>query len=228
MKVFTTIFLLLFALAVRSNAQASFSLTPQMVATSVPDSITDAEGTNTIQNLEGVSKTIRWTRSVICINPAAGYTQICDINVCYSPSVSTKTFVLGPNASGPMITHFLKDAGIQGSAIVTLHFENTVVKSDSLTSFYLFNSCSITGTKEQLPEANVQLFPNPVTEFFTLRNADAVSSVSMYTTDGREVASFTATPDARYNIATLPAASYFVALFDKDKRVFQALKIDKR
>ena len=228
MKIFTSLLLALFAFAHVAFTQATFSLTPQNVSVVVADSTKDAEAINTIQNLQNVSKTIRWTRTVICIDPNNGLTQICDLVTCYFATVSTRTFTLAASASGPIITHFLKDAGVPGSAIIALHFENVANPADSVTSIYTFNACGVSGTAEQLPEANVQLFPNPVTEYFTLQNADAVANIRVYATDGRQVANFEATPGAQYPLTALTAGNYYVALLDQYQRVFQALQIEKR
>jgi len=228
MKLFTSTFIALVAALTYAHAQASFTLTPQNVTVVVADSTHDAEGINTIKNLQNVSKIIKWTRTVICINPSTAQTQICDLVTCYFPTISTRTFTLGPQVSGPIITHFLKDAGATGSAIVALHFENTANAADSLTSLYVFNTCGDSATHEQLPAATVQMYPNPVSDFITLQNAEEVAKIRLYTTDGREVAAFNANVDGQYPIAHLAAGTYYMGLFDKQARLFQAIKMDKR
>jgi hypothetical protein len=228
MKLFTSTFIALFAALTCAHAQASFTLTPQNVTVVVADSTHDAEGINTIQNLQNVSKIIKWTRTVICIDPSNAQTQICDLVTCYFPTISTRTFTLGPQVSGPIITHFLKVKGVPGSAIVALHFENTANAADSLTSLYVFNTCGVSATNEQLPAATVQMYPNPVSDFFTLQNAEEVAKIRLYTADGREVAAFNASADGQYPIAHLAAGTYYMGLFDKQARLFQAIKMDKR
>jgi hypothetical protein len=198
------------------------------VHVSVHDTITDAGGTNTIKNLTNASLTVKWTRTIYCINPDTAETQICDPNICYATTVSTKSFTLAPNASGPIIAHFLKEYNVHGSAIVALHFEKSTNPADSVTSYYYFNSCTTTAAQEPLPEANVQLFPNPVSDFFTLTHADAVNQIRVFTISGRLVTTFTAKPDGTYPVAGLPAGNYLVALYDKQERVFQAIKLIKQ
>jgi hypothetical protein len=95
-----------------------------------------------------------------------------------------------------------------------------------VTVTYLFTS-PLSGTDE-LPVANVQLFPNPTVDNFQLTNADAVQRIRVFSMDNREVARFTATPGAQYSLATQAAGTYYLALEDDKGQVFQAIRLVKQ
>ncbi len=155
-------------------------------------------------------------------------TQICDINLCYIPSVSTRTFVLEPNATGNIIMHFLNYDSIEGAAgVIRLKMTNEAVPADSATVTFLFTS-ALSSTDNPLPMANVKVFPNPATDYFMLENADAVQRIRLYSLDSREIARFTATPGARYSVAEQAAGAYIIVLEDQEGRVFQAAELVKR
>jgi hypothetical protein len=228
MKKLLPVAIIIMAFVARSTAQASFSLTPKIVHVTVHDTITDAEADNTIKNLTNSALTLKWTRTVYCIIPDTAETQICDPNICYGTATSSKSFTLAPNVSAPIVVHFLKERGAAGSAIVQLHFEKTTNPADSLNSWYYFNNCTVTGTETPLPVADVQVFPNPVSTYFTLGHAADVSEIRLFTVSGRLAATYAATPDNLYLVANLPAGTYVLALYDRQGRAFQAQKLLKR
>lgn len=223
------LFTILFAFGLVGLASAqSFSLEPNVVEiASSPDS-TDVIAHNDIVNHAPFSKNIRWTRTILCINPDTACVQVCDLNLCYLCHISSKVFTLGPSATGLITVHYIKDLGISGSAIVKLDFVNTANSSDSTSATYIFNSCVPAGTESPLPEATVKVFPNPTTDFFALEEADAVAQVHLYAADGRQLESWTATPGTHYSLATFPAGLYYVVLQDGQGRLFQATTIRKQ
>ena len=131
---------------------------------------------------------------------------------------------------GQLTVHFYNHKadpapGQAGSGIVHLKLTNLGNLSDTLTAVYIYNTLS--GTQD-FPAANVKLFPNPTTEFFTLANAEAVALMRLYTLDGREVARYIATANGTYSIANQPVGNYVLSFEDKNGQMFQALEIHKQ
>ena len=227
MKKLSTTFILALGLAGVTFAQ-TFSLSPSPVQTLVTSATLDTTAENEIINLEGVTKTLRWTRTEICMNPAGVKSKICDLNTCYTAAVSTKEFDLEPNQTGPIIVHFVNTTGQEGSGIIHLKMVNIANPADSTSAIYLFNACSTVGANEVLPVANVNLFPNPVVESFTLGNDQDVAFIRVFGIDGRWVASFNGIPGSTYSIADQPAGNYIISLEDEQGRIFQAIEIHKQ
>jgi hypothetical protein len=229
MKRIVLLFSACIAFAGAALSQATFQMIPPTVSTSVHDTIVDAEGHNIIKNLTNTTKTIRWTRTVICNDPDTTKSQICDPNLCYLPQVSTKTFTLEGNTQKPMVVHFLKSYGVPGSAIIALKFEVVGTPSDSTTAFYLFNNCAAaTNTQDVMPQASVKVFPNPTTDVFTLVNDEQVDQIRVYNMNGQTVASFQAIPGSVYSLRDQPVGTYIVGLYDRLGRVFQATEVIRK
>lgn len=206
--------------------QATFNLTPDTVSTVVDLQETDIEVHNDLTNLTGNDILIKWERTVIEIEPDTLFTRICDPIQCYAEWIDTKTFTLFANTTVPMIVHLYKDEGQDGSAIVQLKYTDMADVNNPQYSIYIFNSAA-SGTDEQLPLANVKLYPNPVVESFSLNNAEEVSRIRVFATDGRQVAVFDAAAGQAYPIADQPSGAYIVALETKSGKVFQAIGIRK-
>lgn len=222
-RLFTLLFLLLGFLSAVS-AQ-SFSVSATEVWTIAPHTEPDVEGHITITNLTNSTQTIKWERTETQITSDC-FSQVCDLNLCYIPVVSTKTFDIDANASGNIIMHFLNPNGIQGAeALIHLKMSNVANPADSIVVAYLFTS-PLSGTGD-LPLAQVKLFPNPTTDYFLLENAEAVNRIRVISMQGREVARFTATPGERYSLDSQAAGTYFLALEDEQGRVFQTIELVK-
>ncbi|MBL7774921.1 MAG: T9SS type A sorting domain-containing protein [Saprospiraceae bacterium] len=226
MKRFCTLLFILTAFSAALMAQTTFSVSATQVWTIAPHHEPDVEGHFTITNTTNSTQTIRWTRTEV-EKTAGCYTQVCDLNLCYTPIVSTKTFDIPANTSGNIIMHFLNyDSIVGASGIIRLKMSNENNPADSVNVTFLFTS-PLSGAAD-LPLANVKVYPNPTTDFFQLENADAVSRIRVFSAEAREVARFTATPGERYALASQPAGNYFLALEDNQGRVFQRIHLVKK
>lgn len=222
------VFTLLLALFAGLTATAqTFNLSPDTVTVTAPMSQYDVEIHNDLSNLTNTTRSIRWERSIIAMDPDTLLTQICDPNACYLPPVSTKVYNIAANATVPMIVHLLNNSGGPASAIVQLKYTDLADPTNPQFSYYIFDA-SLTGTDEQLPAANVKLFPNPFAESFTLDNAEEVARIRVYGTDGRLVLNQIAQANNVYSLAGQPAGTYLVALQSKGGKVFQAVKVVKK
>lgn len=224
--IFYTLFCTCFALGT-AVAQATFTYTPDSVMVSSTPEQTDVEGHANVHNLEALVKTIKWERTEIMLTSGCE-TQVCDANLCYLPAVSSKKFDLGPNETVDMIVHMDNQTGNPCCAVVKLKLSNFNNPADSASAFYIFNNCSaLLGSGEPLPLANVRVFPNPITTYFMLENADEVSAIHIYTLDGREVLNQQASADQVYDFSRQIGGTYVLVLEDKNGRNFQAMELHK-
>lgn len=209
------------------KSQESFMVSPQTVIVDVDEEIVDAVASNLITNLTDSTVTIKWTREVICKSPADGYSAVCDFNICYLPNVDSYQFTLEDNQEEPLSVHFYKNEGQQGAAIIALHLENLAVSTDTVTAFYLFNSCELSSSVEPLPEPGIQVLPNPASNHFQLSDADAVETIRVFNMYGREVRSYNVDSQNSYDLYGLSRGWYIIGCYDRYDRVFQALKLLK-
>lgn len=227
MKRFITLCLTSFAFFGTSFAQTTFSVADTEVWTIAPASVDDVEGHTTIHNLTNATQTIRWDR--INVDTTAGcQSQVCDLNLCYLPTVSTKTFNIAPNATGNLIMHFLNPNAIEGAyGVIHLKLTNVNVPSDTTNIVFLFTS-DLSDAKDLNLATRVSVFPNPATDHFQLGNAGNVHRMRLFSLDSREVARYNAVQGGTYSLAGLPAGSYMLALEDKNGRIFQSLEVVKQ
>ncbi|MFN0174658.1 MAG: hypothetical protein ACKVU0_08440, partial [Saprospiraceae bacterium] len=174
-----------------TQAQSAYHVHPNPSDTITTMDTYDSPAHGEIENVSNGTITVKWERHEVFLTPNIT-TAVCDPVTCWFSGVSSKTFQLQKDSMGQLTVHFynaLSDPppGQPGSGIVHLKLTNLDNAADTLTAIYTFNS--LTSTSE-LPAANVKLFPNPTTDFFTLTNAEEVASMRLFTIDGREVARF--------------------------------------
>lgn len=218
-----TLALTLFA-AVSAHAQATFDLSPDTVSVSAPVNVNPVIAYNQIINLTNTARNIRWDRTVVTISPDTLTTQVCDINACYDSTVNSYFFQLAANATGNISMYVNNNSGGPASALVRLKFTD-LNSGFNQTAVYIFDA-SLVGT-EDLPVANVKLFPNPVVESFSLGNDAEVHRVRVFALDGRLAALFEASPGQTYSLVGLPTGAYIVALESKNGKIFQAIEVRK-
>ena len=185
----------------------------------------DATAKATIKNISNVRDSFHWERIVIEL-PHGFVSAVCDPERCYFTIVNSESFILEPGEEGELDVHFYNSNQVAGSGLVLVKVNNITNPSDSLSGVYYYNTTS--GTDDPLPAANVRLFPNPVTEGFTLDRADDVAAVRVYSLSGQQVADFTPSADQRYSLVEQPFGTYIIALIAQNGQVFQALEVRKQ
>lgn len=204
------------------SAQALYSVTPNPADTTGTVDESDVPADAVISNLTDNTLHLKWERQIITLTSTCE-TAVCDPNTCWSRGTSTKNFDMDPHESGELLVHFYNN-GSPCEGIVHLKITNRDNPSDTLITAFLFNQAS---AAKDLPAANVQLLPNPVSTYFVLANAADVAYIRLFALDGRELQQFKASDDNRYNISTLAPGNYVMALIDKKGRAFQAVELKK-
>lgn len=221
-RLFSTIFLgVCFAAAALAQ---NLTITPPSVALTPSASQTDVHGDITMRNPAASAKTFKWERTVVSISPNC-QTQVCDVNNCYLPSVSTKQFNLAAGATGQMQVHFLNSTGQTGCAVVHIKITEVGDTANTVTAIYLFNDCTL-GSDEAV-RVNARIFPNPTTDAFSLENVDNVQVVRVFGMDGREAKRFDAAAGSAYSVADLPAGTYIVVLQNAAGQALAATELKK-
>lgn len=212
-----------------AQVQSAYHVYPNPADTTTTADTYDSPAKSKITNISSSPILVKWDRTEVFLSEFVT-SAVCDPITCWATTVNTKTFNLGVDSSGQMTVHFYNDKyepapGVPGSGIVHVKLTNLGNLADTLTVVYTYNT--LTGTGE-LPAANVRLFPNPTTDFFTLKNAGDVASMRLFSLDGRVLARYDATSDNTYSIAQLPKGNYVLSLEDKNGQLFQAVEIHKQ
>ena len=176
-NLFTTLFFAFLMLQIaQAQGLSAYEVHPNPSDTITTADIYDSPAHGEIRNLIQDTVKIKWVRTEVFLTPNIT-TAVCDPVTCWSDAVNTKTFQLLQDSMGQMTVHFYNHAfnqgsGEAGSGIVHLKLTNLENPADTLTVVYTYST--LTGTKD-FPDAQVKLFPNPTTDYFTLENAQEVA-----------------------------------------------------
>lgn len=74
----------------------------------------------------------------------------------------------------------------------------------------------------------LQLYPNPTTDYISLNDNDQVDELVVYNLLGRQVRRFTYAKGEKYNVEDLPKGMYLVQLLAKGDRILNTQRLSKR
>jgi hypothetical protein len=216
--------LTIFALSTSLSAQVSpdFEFTPDSVSVSVLPTNPDSAAKLDIRSKIANDITVRWQRNVMMITPGC-QTQICDLNVCWGPTVNTKPFPLGGNVQGPISVHLINNTGNICQAVIRLDMWNEDAPSVVVSAHYAFNATSSINDLFRLEE--VKIFPNPTSDYFTIQN-DKVARVRMMTLDAREVANFNAEQTKTFYLNGQTPGMYVLLMEDNTGKAIGVAQLD--
>lgn len=148
---------------------------------------------------------------------------VCDYNLCYSAGLykcpNSKinkipagfelefkiTLLTGFKAgTSSMKLHLFSDKDCQGQ-----FYEST--------EFGLVEVVGTSSTNDDELLKDVNIYPNPTSNYFSLDNDIHVSTINVLNINGAVVKSFTHSLNNRYNITDLPSEIYIIELKDKDQ-----------
>lgn len=82
-----------------------------------------------------------------------------------------------------------------------------------------------TSVKEKV---DLQVFPNPATDYIGISKNDVVRMVMVYNLIGRQLKSFEAIDGEKYYVGDLPRGMYLIQLLDADNRIITTQRVNKR
>jgi hypothetical protein len=188
-----------------------------------PDSLLVAafELTNTSANAVDVT----WERNVLSA-PSSWDLVVCDLAVCYAPLTKKATFNLAAGAKGK----FLLDAvpnGVAGSAWVRITLTAKGLTTPIVIK-YGFKASASVGVNESEIASKINITPNPVKDFFTLKGFDnSITAVQITDLTGRIVKKMNAFEGATYETSDLLKGTYFVSFLDRNNKRLTTKKMIK-
>ncbi len=208
------------------KAQQTFMLTPNPVIGVQLEPIR-VEGSAMVKNLAATRDTFSWKRTVIRLdNDSICQTQVTDPYLHWFHLVSEKPFWLDPGQEGPMNVTLWDFQEVGCCAIVHMKIKKLDAPIDSIESFYYLRSCQPLAVLD-LQKSSIQLFPNPATQFFSLKNAESVSHLALCDASGKMLKQIQANAENRYNITDLPTGAYFLVIQNTEQSILQVLQLQK-
>ena len=227
MKHLVLVFLFANAVLLRGYGQATVTITPGIVNSTVnPDSF-EIKGKATLKNTSSQIKRFVWQRNIISL-PSAWQSLVCDINQCWTSGVnaSPDTIVLAANGTSNLDA-YVRPNRTSGSATIEIKVTEVGNTSNTVTGRYLFTST--TATREFLKSgSSVRIYPNPTTDYFMLSdNSDVVERVIIYNIIGRQVKSYKAIDNFKYTVNDLPEGIYIIRLLNNSSNTVKTIRLNK-
>jgi len=191
----------------------TFEILPAMpVIGLVPAFLTDVAISAAIQNHEGNSITIQWTKTMIDLSPNCE-PRVEDKSAYYPSAVATGQFSLNANELAPLNVHLTDSNTDMCCGMVYIQCRNLCTLRDTLTVVYLAEC--IDGTSV-VAAKNITVLPNPSSGNFKLRNVPpGVEALEVIGVDGKLVYTQKIEPgDHDFSLSGHKAGTYFAILRD--------------
>jgi Secretion system C-terminal sorting domain len=215
---------------IQAQNMAVFTVSPDTSAvTTNPDpneieSIADSY----VANLSPNDVTIRWRRNFLSGGQGT-QVKVCDINTCYGVNVTTKEFVLAGNSNGLLSVHLVHNTATDLTGFVRLDLWdiNQLPTPDTLKAYYLFNSSTTFTTNFSAP-SNIEVYPNPTSDWVTLTNLEQIATVRIFSVDGREYETINIAQQSGFSTGHLPVGNYVLILADKNGKISDIKELSRR
>jgi hypothetical protein len=176
-----------------------------------PQDQADVAAYATFTNEAESEKTFTWTLQEVEVTEG-WETALCDVNLCYLPTVSSETFTLGAGESGAMDVHVYPN-NIEGSAIIEVLIVEDADTSNEITGLYLFNQTS--SVPERLSE-NIKVYPNPAVNEIRIDEPQKVQRIEIFDIQGKTVKNVQTNGNGIVDVSTIPSGNYILRLYDRE------------
>jgi hypothetical protein len=233
-----TVFCWLLSLLPIALPAQTFSVTPNPVVTDV-DLNTNSNpfefyGGAIITNDTTATLNLKWERVVNDI-PDCWASAILGVSIQALPQVDSLTFDLAPGQEGLLNVHiftteFAGGTPYAGQGNVELKITNLNDLSDTLRVHYHLsatgdNSCLT--SLSNINESNLQLFPNPTTDYFYLTETPDLQTLIVRDIKGKLLLQTPIVPLQKYDVSSLPSGIYLVQLLNDKQVLVKTVKLLK-
>ncbi len=226
MKFLYTLNILFICCFCHLSAQAQLNITPNpSVILDIDVDEYDIIAHSLIQNESNEIKTFTWERNVIT-KQTEWESAVCDKNQCYLPHVSAAplTFTLEPQEQATLDVH-VYPFETEGSAIIEVVVTDVNDPENVITGTYYFNE-SPSSNKERINH-NIKFFPNPAMDYITIENFEGLSTVEIYSLDGKLLINDILQTDNKVNISSLVEGAYILRMKDNNGRQLSSNVLQK-
>lgn len=85
-----------------------------------------------------------------------------------------------------------------------------------------------TGSKFELQDRDIQVFPNPFTSYISINAPAEVSRIFVYNTIGTKMKAFYFETGQRYYVGDLPRGIYLVQFVSRDNKILTTRRVSKK
>jgi len=212
MRYFTFFLALTFLVGIHQLTKAQISISPNPVNQEVDPQEFDVVGKSLVKNESARLASFKWERTILEMS-ADWACAVCDVNLCYTPTVNTAEFDLEGGEEGTLDVH-VYPGGFEGAAIV--HIVVTDLANDEITETGIFLFNQTTSTVERIND-KIKIYPNPVsTELYIDQTSNKVDKVELLNIQGQVLLSQTMFDTNLVHIGHLPSGNYLVRMYAAD------------
>ncbi len=233
--------LLLFAslLFFGTNAQVTLTLDPLISQGfgDLNDATTnrkDVKAAASVKNTSAETKTFIWTLTVES-KEQPWAVVVCDINSCYDSTVVTEQFNLMAGQTGTMDVHVYPsgnlitlDGAVPGTGVAKVQIRELGNGDNQITGEYQFEIIGdAISSLSEFQIAQLELFPNPTTDYFELKGPIGVKDITIYNLLGTPVERFQYQEGSKYDMSSFPKGIYLVTLTDEKHQLLKTVRLQK-
>lgn len=205
-------------------AQVSLKLSPKdtFYVSNHPDSVFSIDAI--IENTSAAAVDVTWERSILAA-PQGWDFVVCDPVLCYAPLTKKAVFTLAAGEKGKVKLDAVPNSEA-GSAWVRIAVTAKGLATPLIIK-YAFNAKSKVAVNDVLA-SQISLSPNPVKDFFTLKNLDnRIESLQITDLTGKTLKKMNVSEGAVYDSNDLLKGTYFVSFLDKNSKRLATKKMIK-
>ncbi len=208
------------------QAQQTFSLTPNPVFGDESDPF-EIDGRATVKNLAAVTQNFRWKRTIIRLdNDSLCFTAVTDPYLHWFHIVSEKNFSMDAGQEGPLEVTLFDYEETGCCAIVHMKLTKLDAPIDSIEAYYYLRECQPLAVSA-IEKSSIEIFPNPVAQYFSLKNAPSVRHMILCDATGQMLQYIPVNSWNRYEIQGLPIGAYYLTLQNKEGAILQVVQFVK-
>jgi Secretion system C-terminal sorting domain len=177
-----------------------------------------------VQNNTNAPIEVRWVRENVNL-PMGWTSSVCDLNLCWSSTTNTQTFIIEPTrGTGEILDVQFSPNGIEGLGRADVACYRA---SDNAPLLRLTYHCGVylVGTT-QVETVTAKAFPNPTTDFINITNNTNIASGYLKDVVGATVRSFSINgATAQWQVGDLPKGIYFLEMHSDNAKLLKTIKI---
>lgn len=158
---------------------------------------------------------------------SAWQSQVCDANLCYGMNVdkcsSSKPNVM-PGGSTALWTLHIFNNGVTDNGVLIMKIYDNNTFTNVIDSLPLNVTISPVSTTSVNLNQELNIFPNPTSDYFQTNFKNSVGRVEIYNLIGRKVKTFEKNQSS-YNVKDLRDGMYLVRLYDNKGKLIKVSRL---
>ncbi len=153
--------------------------------------------------------------------------QLCDLVLCYAEGGMKSSNNLA-NKFPKGTHHFyinLNTRGVAGSSSITIKLFTEKNCQGQIFSAPISAVNAAPNNSVDIDISNIELFPNPASNYFQIGNGGLVDRVDIFNLLGKNVKTVFRNDAAQYEIGDLNAGVYLVKMYDTNRKMIKTVKL---